>query len=115
MALPALCTERLLFELRPGLPPQGYGRADSRRQQRVQLVIVGQWHGRHELEFQPDGPQSQQLEQPRLRLSGAVPPAFTRIPCLFVFNVCRSSRFVTISRRPFSGVPAIPGTDASAV
>ncbi len=58
---------------RPGLPPQRLGRSDVRRQLRFQLGFNGQRHQWHELEFQRNVAQSQQREQPRLRLSVALP------------------------------------------
>ncbi len=64
----------------PGQPRQQRGSAMERRQQRVQLVVVGQQYQRHILELQLGGPQSQQHDQPRQRPSGAVPPSIYRHP-----------------------------------
>ena len=76
---------------RPGLPrlrSRGLrGRGKERRQQRVQLVVIGQWHQRVQLELQPDVARSQQRAQPRPRLSGAVPPAFIGVPVLDIGSV----------------------------
>ena len=58
---------------RPGLPRESQWRAEQRRQQRVQLFVVGERQQWGVLEFQRDEPQSQQREQPRLRSSVALP------------------------------------------
>ena len=63
----------LLEPRRPGLPPSGYGRAEPRRQQRVQLGFHVWGHQWYALEFQHDVALSQRFVLPRFRFSVALP------------------------------------------
>lgn len=72
--------ERPPFRRGSGLPLVSGRRTGRRRQQRIQLVVGSQRDERRFLEFQRVVPQSQQREQPRPRLTGAVPPSIYRHP-----------------------------------
>lgn len=66
----------------PGLPQCQHGRAERRRQQRIQLVVGGQWLECCVAGVPSDVGRSGLHEQPGQRPSGAVPPSIYRHPVL---------------------------------